>query len=411
MSRQPPNLMDFVVIALSPALIMALVGSLTFFLVDVFYVGQYESRLTYTLFFFVIGAVLTARISIEVGSGRASVYGLALGAATWFALLTFMRVNPGGPLASASPLINLLIMGVIWWSAHRLTWDCTFIDERRESSSRGLLSAAGLEQGTDAKSVKRKASGKDADVIDDVAVVGDNTRSLSQRIRKYRESKRKKPHTPGTWIIYFSIAALPIFGLGQSIIPAEEGDRRSYAFRLMLVYVGSGMGLLLTTSFLGLRRYLRQRNSPMPAKMTGTWLALGGGMLAVFLVVATVLPRPYSETSIFGDSAAVDSEKRDASENAQLGDSPGEGEGKPGDRSEAGDGKATADKGKPGGQGKGQSKKGGGDERSNENGSGKGEQDGDGSDDGQRKGEGQDNEEESGEGAEPGDLLEAVPNS
>ena len=40
---------------------------------------------------------------------------------------------------------------------------------------------------------------------------------------------------------------------------------------------------MLTTSFLGLRRYLRQRNLQMPAAMTGLWLGIGALLIAVFL--------------------------------------------------------------------------------------------------------------------------------
>ncbi len=56
--RVEPTLADYVVIVLSPALIMGLVGSLAFFLLEVMYRGQYEARLSWTLFFFVFGAVL-----------------------------------------------------------------------------------------------------------------------------------------------------------------------------------------------------------------------------------------------------------------------------------------------------------------------------------------------------------------
>ena len=44
------TLADYVTVALSPALIMALVGSLVFFLLEVLYVGQYSERLQWTLF-------------------------------------------------------------------------------------------------------------------------------------------------------------------------------------------------------------------------------------------------------------------------------------------------------------------------------------------------------------------------
>ena len=63
------------------------------------------------------------------------------------------------------------------------------------------------------------------------------------------------------WIIYFSLAALPLFGLGQALIPVEEEARRRTTFWLLVCYVAAGIGLMLTTCFLGLRRYLRQKNT------------------------------------------------------------------------------------------------------------------------------------------------------
>src|SRR5262249_9491918 len=58
--QAPLTLADYVVGALSPALIMALVGSLVFFLLEVLYVGAYSSQLQWGLFFFVFAAVLIA---------------------------------------------------------------------------------------------------------------------------------------------------------------------------------------------------------------------------------------------------------------------------------------------------------------------------------------------------------------
>ena len=68
--REPSTAADLLVTALSPALIMLMVGSLVFFLVEVLYAGQYSERLIYTLFFFVLAAVLIARISIEMDAAR-----------------------------------------------------------------------------------------------------------------------------------------------------------------------------------------------------------------------------------------------------------------------------------------------------------------------------------------------------
>src|SRR5438477_12724566 len=138
------TLADFVVIALSPMLIMALVASLVFFLVEVLYVGQYQGKLLWILFFFVCGAVLVARIAIELDASRAAMYGLILGGATWLGLWRFVEYPPGTFAAEFGWAISLGLVGVIWWSANRLTRDCTMIDDAEDASGAGLMQAAGL---------------------------------------------------------------------------------------------------------------------------------------------------------------------------------------------------------------------------------------------------------------------------
>src|SRR6478735_5274137 len=98
--REPPTTTDYLVTALSPVLVMLMVGSLVFFLVEVLYEGKYSGRLLYTLFFFVAGAVLTARIGIESDPGRARVFGIFLGGATYLALLSYVEYPGGGWLQS-----------------------------------------------------------------------------------------------------------------------------------------------------------------------------------------------------------------------------------------------------------------------------------------------------------------------
>src|SRR5262249_45301605 len=158
--------------------------------------------------------------------------------------------------------INLGLIALTWWCAHRLTWDCTHLDENEEAASEGILEAAGFEQ----------APGAGPEPRPTVEEQEKETKPLSwwQRYQRYREEPNKRP-TPGVWVVYFSLAALPLFGLGQSLIPVEQEGRRRYAFWLLTLYVGSGLGLLLTTCFLGLRRYLRQRQVNMPAALAGVW--------------------------------------------------------------------------------------------------------------------------------------------
>jgi hypothetical protein len=124
--------------------------------------------------------------------------------------------------------------------------------------------------------------------------------------------RRRRPHAPGVWVVYFSLAALPLFGVGQTFIPVENTTSRRYAFSLLCVYVACAMGLLLTTSFLGLRRYLRQRRLEMPLSMAGTWLATGAVLILCLIALTALLPRPNAEYQI-SELPSIGSQEHDAS--------------------------------------------------------------------------------------------------
>ncbi len=196
------------VIGISPALIMALVGSLVFFLLTVFYHGQYQTRLTFIFALFVMAIVLVARISMEEGIEYASLFAIPLAVVTVLAMIRFVRIE--GPLAGMSLLINCGLIAVVWWCAHKLTWDCTLIDDREDASGEGLLQNIGFDAETvedqaresqaEPQQVEARADGKQEQIVD-----------WWQRF----VGRRRRAHTPGVWVVYFSLAALPLFGIGQ----------------------------------------------------------------------------------------------------------------------------------------------------------------------------------------------------
>src|SRR5207244_12278995 len=186
-----------------------------------------------------------ARISMtsEI-AGRAGLYGLVLGGLVWVALLIYVEYPPESRFAQVGWLINLFLIAVIWWSAHRLPWDCTLIDDSVDASGAGLLQMAGLEQGQDAQANEATAEKKEGSKKKKKETTG--LPGWWQRYRKYRAEQGRRPHAPGVWVVYFSLAALPLFGLGQLLMSADrardEAQRdasQRYAFFLMTVYVGS----------------------------------------------------------------------------------------------------------------------------------------------------------------------------
>lgn len=336
---------DYVTIVLSPVLIIGLVGSLVLFLLEVFYRSEgagpdWKDRLQWILCFYVIGAVLVSRISMmgEIAS-RFWIYGSILAFLTYLGLQSFVQYPEGG-VKEISFIINGGLVALVWWCSHRLTWDCTNVDEEAEISGEGVLQAAGLA----ASESEEKQPEED--------------KTLWQRWKDYQE-RRSKARTLGVWVIYFSLAAVPIFGLGQSLIPLTSPDRRAFTFWLMTLYVGCGLGLLLTTCFLGLRRYLRKKRLQMPAVMTGTWLTMGGLLIVGLLAVGVLIPWPYGGRPIGDMIDPAGAKKREANRFAPKSDSPAEGQGQPAaDDPNAKDAGKTGEKGKEAGKDKGKGEKG-----------------------------------------------------
>ncbi len=306
-ARLQKTLADYVAIAISPALIMVLVGSLVFFLLEVAYTGQFTGRFKWVLFWFVFAAVLIARISIEEGRDHAAKYTVAFWGAVVLVLFKFLQDGF---------LIGLGLLGVTWWCSKKLTWDCTLIDDNQDASGQGLLQITGLDPGDGT------ADGETADGPAKSPGNEDKAEELPGEDPKHR------PHAPGLWVVYFSLAALPLFGLGQLFIPAEEAARRSSAFRYLWFYVAAGLGLLLTTSFLGLRRYLRQRKLTMPARMTRQWIASGAFLAMGILVICLLLPRPNAGYSFAGLVDDVSEKIGKASEYALGSDDASQGKGR-----------------------------------------------------------------------------------
>jgi hypothetical protein len=253
-------------------------------------------------------------------------------------------------------------MAIIWWAANKLTWDCTHLDGEREAGGQGLLMATGINQAS------QPATHPENEVNEPPSPSKkkkDRQKSWFEKFQAYRNSQKLKPHTPGTWVVYFGLGAVPIFILGQSLISPEDTDRRRATLMQMAVFVGSGLGLLVTTSLMGLRKYLEDRGAKVSQAMTASWLGLGGVLIVGFIALAVVLPRPHSETPIIEISKAGKQDRKASKNAVRKDESAGKGEGTAGQKKEAGDGRNNAKNGNEGGNA---GKKGDGGGQGNNNG-------------------------------------------
>lgn len=321
--RLQKTLADYLAIGVTPILIMLLVGSLVFFLQELAFDGQrFESGTRWILFWYVVGSVLVARIAVKSGRAYASTFTIGLCIAVCLAVFKFVPEKPWVPLIG---------LGIIWWCTDKLTWDCTLIDESEDASGEGLLKVAGVEdeavanQETDAT----KPNETQQPINDEPSETPQPEKiPLWQRVFQKSSERTGKPHAPGLWVVYFSLAALPIFGFGQAAISSADVESRDFAFRCLVVYVGAGLGLLLLTSFLGLRRYLRQRNLEMPNAMAATWVGFGSLIAFGILVTCLLLPRPDGEYDVTDLIDKASEKIQEASDYAMLDDDGGQGEGK-----------------------------------------------------------------------------------
>ncbi len=294
-SDELPTAADYIAAGAAPLLIMVMVGALVWFAQDLIYQGAHALRLRWTLFWFVIGMVGISRIAIERTPIYAGLFALGLGGAVAIMINQFFVM----------PLAGWLLLGAIWWCTNKLVWDCTLIDDQEDASGEGLLEVAGMDE----------TSPNEA--RDDVAVKnigpGPYRKAVKlpgwKRLFVNRSTRAGRPHAAGLWIIYFSLAALPLFGLGQAML--TRANRSSPGLILLAVYLAAATGLLLLTSFLGLRRYLRQRRLKMPAAIAGTWIGAGALVVAAVLTLSLALPRPITIASSPGAGTALTGKKLD----------------------------------------------------------------------------------------------------
>ncbi|MEE2676114.1 MAG: hypothetical protein VX876_04035 [Planctomycetota bacterium] len=280
MHRKQKTTFDYMVIGISPALVTMMVTSLALFVSTVLNPSPFLGRFNFILMMYSMATVAIARISIDEGKERAVLFGIPLAIVTMFAMSSLVQYKEA--VGGMKFVYCAIVIAITWWSAHQLTWDCTVIDDHDDSSNQGLLQKIGVEH---LMTQSEKTAHETNHRANHAAVETEEKLSWFE----HWKANRKKPHTPGVWVIYYSLAALPLFGFGQLFTDTEVS---SNCFKYLLCYVGSGLGLLLTTSLLGLRRYLRHRDVEMPREMAGIWLTIGVLMILGFMAFAFLLPRP-----------------------------------------------------------------------------------------------------------------------
>jgi uncharacterized membrane protein YgcG len=332
MERPAKTFADYLVVAISPVLIMALVGSLAFFLVEVFYKSDMVHGVRWVMFWFVLAVVLVSRLGIEQSRSHAIGYGAALAVVTWIYLL----------YSHTAPVLAAVLLAITWWCAHRLTVDCTLINDDEDASGEGVL--RGLW-----RRLEIEMSVEPLPPIPRTSPPG-RIAPLQLPPGVIVPKRRPPPRAPGKWVIYFSLAALPLFGFGQLFLPVDPQSRRT-GFEFLALYLAAALSLLMTTSFLGLRRYLRQRSVEMSSSIALGWVRFGVILAVAILVTALILPKPGATKTWKDFNQPISHKEHKASEYALLFNPPGEGDGAPSGQPNPGGQSKTESKNAPPGNG------------------------------------------------------------
>ena len=265
----PKTPSDYAAIAVAPLLIFVMISSLANFLMLILYHGSFPGRLSWTLVWFTLGVVGIARLSIERDRKYAFGYAAALGLVTYIALLRFVD----------SPVFSLFILAIIAYLADVIVRDCTLIDDDVDASGQGLIDSGHL-------------------FVRQTIKLQSETTNRIQPTETAALRKQSRTHQPGRTVMYLALAALPLFGIGQFFL-RNQLDSWSRARWLLAFYLFASLSLLVTTSFLGLRRYLRQRSVEMPSDVSIGWLTGGLGIIALIMALAYLAPIPGRAIAMF----------------------------------------------------------------------------------------------------------------
>ena len=280
----------------NPSLIIAMVASLIFFLIEIFYRGPHVLRLNVIMTLFTVATVLISRISIEAGKERAALFATGLALAT-LATTSVVVEFEYESLALLEPVVIIFLIAIVMWVTNRLVWDCTLLGRKRDVTAMGLLEAI------------RQKIVPGARVAD-----GKRNRGTTKGGEKafdafeFMLGRNGKNTTPGLWVFYLAVAAFPIFGVGQWFVnPRSSGFS---IFFLFAVYLTSGLGLLMVTSLLGLKRYVNKRGVSIPEPVAMNWLFVGTMFLVGLLLLISFLPRPDLSSTVNDYLVLLESEKR-----------------------------------------------------------------------------------------------------
>ncbi len=303
------TLTDSLLSIINPFLILVLLWSVVFFLLDVRYVYTEvnDSNLRIVVFFFVLGIVAVNRIFATESVEDGVIYGAGLALAiSLYVVISTSAYGTGSViynLVTGNNILaffsNMAVVIFLWWLTNRITYECC-IDENPGAGEIGITTSLSKALG---KSVQQesKAStsrGKQTDLFYELEPIDPtqlgfkdpSAKDITFNIMGFGERLSKIP--AGISILFFSIPVMGIFSLGLRVLVNGGQEMVNGGWFYLVLYVFSAALLLVMTSLGGIREYYRNRRVSLPSLLGITWVTLGLIIIIIAMVCAAYLPMP-----------------------------------------------------------------------------------------------------------------------
>lgn len=271
------GLSRFIEIVVVPLCLWGLISTLVLHLIEVrsVFIAGAENKLRLATLAFALGVILIQILSKSQGPSIARAYSVAIGVAmTSFALYVAVKFRLPVPWPIVF-VVNVILFGVLAWAGWKLSAACS-IDSEAEVATAG-----------------------ESGILPEVRIL--NRRKREKEDEESREElwkERLPARHPGRVILYFSLFALPAFGLGIYIF-----DMKSMAGlrlgALLFGYLWCALALLFLSSLGQVRAYFEKRKVSLPEEIGLTWLSLGFFAVTAVLLLAYFLPQPASVPTLF----------------------------------------------------------------------------------------------------------------
>ncbi|MGI8907715.1 MAG: DUF4129 domain-containing protein [Candidatus Sumerlaeaceae bacterium] len=295
-SQRDAGLSRYVALGLVPLCAWGLLSALLLHLIAVrsSFIQGGEDRLRMAVLAFAGGVVLLQRLAATQGGEHAQAYKWALIAAmvlfTLHHSVTYrLLVHPGLVFFA-----NGCIFTVLYWVGTRITRACA-VDSDDKSAVAAEMGIFGKrarrlrvdeEQLPDARRPKRRALFPGS-----ASKVPSPAPSLSWQ-------EKLAPQHPGRVLFYFSLFAIPAFGIGGLLLDPKLGGAALLGMNVFL-YLFCVLALLFLSSYGQLAAYFDHRNVVLPEIIGITWLSLGFVAVVLIVGISFLLPQPPSPAGDF----------------------------------------------------------------------------------------------------------------